>query len=241
MLQQIFFHPAGTREFKDFGFMQAHLSFKPHLPEGRRRFGPLITIDDGTLTPGATGFGLHPHRDVEVVTFLVSGQVNHVDPNVPDHDGVLEAKGIQVITAGTGIVHNEMNASTTEPMRAMQIWFEPRAKGLAPAYSRKALEAAEYTDRLQLVLSSDGTDGSLIVEQDVRLSYGQFSEVMSLTYRPSAHGRSLYVFMVEGAAEVADQALGQGDALGVTDAGDLLLNAKPGAELLIFDLPPTSN
>ncbi|MGH1481983.1 MAG: pirin family protein [Geminicoccales bacterium] len=240
MPQDMLFHPAATREFKDFGFMQAHLSFKPHLPEGRRRFGPLITIDDGTLAPGAQGFGLHPHRDVEVVTFLVSGKVSHIDPNVPAHNGTLEAKGLQVITAGTGIIHNEVNASATMPMRALQIWFEPRAKGLEPAYSRKELATEDYTDRLQLVLSPDGADGSLIVQQDVRLSHGQFSGVKFLTYPPSAPGRSLYVFVIEGTAKVAGQTLGRGDALGITHAGELSIHAESDAEILIFNLPVTA-
>lgn len=117
MQTEVVYHPAATREFKDFGFMQAHLLFKPHLEAGRRRFGALITIDDGTLAPGVQGFGLHPHRDVEVVTFMVSGEVSHVDPAVPVHNGTVKAKGLQVITAGTGILHNEVNNSRTKPMR----------------------------------------------------------------------------------------------------------------------------
>jgi len=215
MPQDILFHPADTREFKDFEFMQAHLSFKPHLPDGRNRFGPLITIDDGTLAPGAQGFGLHPHKNVEVVTFLVSGEVKHIDPNAPAHNGTLMAKGIQVITSGTGIVHNEVNNSAIVPMRALQIWFEPRAKDLPPHYARKSLDAGDYTDRLQLILSPNGDNESLIAQQDVRLIYGQFTRIETVTYRAAEPGRSLYFFMIEGVISVAGQTLTKGDGLGL--------------------------
>ncbi|WP_298855847.1 pirin family protein [uncultured Ruegeria sp.] len=237
MQTEMVYHPAATREFKDFGFMQAHLSFKPHLEEARRRFGPLITIDDGTLSPGAKGFGLHPHQDVEVVTFMVSGEVSHIDPVVPAHNGTVKAKGLQVISAGTGILHNEVNNSRTMPMRALQIWFEPQSEGLAPAYSSKELETADHTNRFQLVLSPDGAEGSLVVQQEVRLSYGKFDRFGALSFSPSGPDRSLYIFMIEGEAIVAGLALGKGDGLGLLRAGDLAIEASIGAELLIFELP----
>ncbi|MFD3191991.1 pirin family protein [Sedimentitalea sp. HM32M-2] len=240
MLQDIIFHPADTRDFKDFGFMQAHLSFKPHLPEGRKRFGPLITIDDGTQAPGSQGFGLHPHRDVEVITFLVSGEVKHIDPNVPAHSGTAAAKGVQVITAGRGIVHNEVNNSPTAPMRALKIWLAPRATGLAPHYSKMALDAADYTNRLRPILSPQGDEGTLVAQQDVRLCYGQFNRNDTLAYPATGPVRGLYLFMVEGTGTAAGHALAKGDGLGLTNAGELAIHTEPDAEFLIFDLPETS-
>ncbi len=239
MSQDIIHHPADTREFKDFGFMQAYLSFKPHLPEGRKRFGPLVTIDDGTLAPGAQGFGLHPHKDIEVITFLVSGEVQHIDPNVPTHTGTLKAKGIQVITAGSGIVHNEVNNSPTEPMRALQIWLEPRATGLPPQYSKMTLDASDYTDRLCPILSPGDEDGALVAKQDARLSYGQFTRNETVTHRAAGPGCGLYLFMIEGAVTAAGHTLAKGDGLGLTQADELIVNTEPGAEFLIFDLPKT--
>lgn len=239
MPKDILFHPADTREFKDFGFMQAHLSFKPHLPADRKRYGPLITIDDGTLAPGAQGFGLHPHKNVEVVTFLVSGEVKHIDPNVPAHNALLSAKGIQVITSGTGIVHNEVNSSDIAPMRALQIWLEPRAKGLSPNYTNKSLKAAEYTDQLQLILSPDGRDGALVAQQDVRLSYGQFRSSEIITFRGAGLAHSLYLYMIEGEVTAAHHTLSKGDGLGISHIDTLEIRTEPGAEFLIFDLPQT--
>ncbi|WP_170328165.1 pirin family protein [Ruegeria arenilitoris] len=237
MQTEMVYHPAATREFKDFGFMQAYLSFKPHLEAGRRRFGPLITIDDGTLAPGAQGFGLHPHQDVEVVTFMVDGEVSHIDPVVPVYNGTVKAKGLQVITAGTGILHNEVNNSRTMPMRALQIWFEPRSKGLAPAYSSKVLETADHTNRFQLVLSPDGAEGSLVVQQEVRLSYGKMDRHGVLSFKPHSLDRSLYILMIEGEATVAGLPLGKGDGLGLLRSRNLEITVSAEAEILIFDLP----
>ena len=236
MLDRIFVHRAETRQHKDFGFMSAYLSFKPHFSSDRQRFGSLITIDDGTLTPGAQGFGFHPHRDVEVVTFLVDGEVNHLDPNKAGHNGTLRSKGIQIITAGTGIVHNEVNHSATEPMRALQIWFEPRKSGLAPAYSKRHLEPSGYTNRLQLVLSPGGKDESLVVQQDVCLRYGLFDRRTELRFERRAPGNGVYVFVIDGEAHMAGEKLAKGDALGSVGAAALPITVEAGAELLVFDL-----
>ena len=229
-------HKSETRKFEDFGFMTAHLSFKPNLSEGRQRFGPLTTIDDGILAPDAKGFGFHPHKDVEVVTFMVEGEVSHHDPNESGHNGTLKAKGIQIITAGTGIVHNELNHSKTEPMRALQIWFEPRSKGLKPDYSKKHLEAGDYLNRLQLVLSPDGAGGSLVVQQDAWLSYARFDRTCDLALTPQDSRNGVYVFMINGTASIANEKLGKGDAFGIVAPGEVTINAEAGAEFLIFDL-----
>lgn len=238
MRQDLIFHPADSREHKDFGFMTAQLSFKPHLQTDRQRFGPLITIDDGTLAPGAQGFGLHPHKDVEVVTFLVDGSVEHIDPNVPSHNGRMSSKGIQVITAGTGIVHNEVNASSSDPMRALQIWFEPHSLGLNPDYARKQLDPGDYTDAFQLVLSPTGDKESLVAQQDVRMNYGLFTTSQTLSFQPADQGRSIYAFVINGSGEITGKRLTKGDGVGIVNTQTLSLVTQPDLELLIFDLPP---
>jgi quercetin 2,3-dioxygenase len=157
-IHQAIFFPANSRKFKDFGFMQAHLSFKPDLSEERHAFRSLITLDDTILQPGAKGFGLHSHKDVEVVTFVVRGEIKHIDPDNDGHTGTLGAKGIQVITAGTGIVHNEENAAGDE-LHALQIWFKPREKGITPSYAKKTLQTSKYTNQLACILSPTAENG----------------------------------------------------------------------------------
>lgn len=228
--------PAKTRHFEDFGFMQAYLSFKPHLPRERQHFGSLITIDDGVLQPGAQGFGLHPHKNVEVVTFMVSGEVKHIDPNDASHNGTLKSKGIQVITAGSGIIHNEENNSSTEPMRALQIWFTPRASNLPPNFSRKHLKPEQYENKLVCILSPDGVEESLIVQQDVYLNYGNFSESTTLTYQPRNNAKRTFIYIIEGAMKILGNRLEKGDGFGLNNGDELSVEISENAEFLLFEI-----
>lgn len=228
--------PASTRHFEDFGFMQAYLSFKPYFSAERQNVGSLITLDDGTLQPGATGFGLHPHKDVEVVTFMVSGEVKHIDPNDASHNGTLKSKGIQIITAGSGIVHNEENNSVSEPMRALQIWFTPRATNLSPNYNRKHLKAEHYNNKLACILSPDGCEDSLVVQQDVYLNYGNFTEPATLNYQPRLNGNQSFIYIIEGEMNVMGQQLKKGDGFCIKSNEPFSMKIIKQAEFLVFDV-----
>lgn len=231
------FFPAETRKFVDHGFMQAYLSFKPELEGKRTHFGALTTIDDGTLKPGAKGFGIHGHQDAEVVTFMVEGEVNHLDPRVPAHNGTLAAKGLQIITAGTGILHNEENYSETNSMRALQIWFTPRVQSLPPNYTRRHLEPAEYTNSLQLVLSPEGRRDSLIVQQDVFMSYGLFTHEGCISYKKYLNANACFIYLIEGGATIEQQTLHKGDGLGILEKEEFTIETSPSTELLAIDVP----
>ena len=237
MKRDTIFLPASTRKFEDFGFMQAHLCFKPDFEPERQKFGALITIDDGVLQPAAKGFGFHPHHDVEVVTFMVSGEVNHIDPNDVSHNGCLNAKGIQIITAGSGIVHNEENNSETDIMRALQIWLTPRARNLPPNFDRKHLEVGEYESNLVCVLSPDGVDGSLVVQQNAYISYGNFQDSKSLSYQPRLEGNHVFVYIIDGRMDVLGQQLVKGDGFGIRDSREFSLDISHSCEFLVFDVP----
>ncbi len=236
-LEQLLFFPAKTRKFEDFGFMQAYLSFKPELDGHRKNFGAITTIDDGTLLPGAKGFGIHGHQNVEVVTFMLEGEVNHLDPRVSAHNGSLAAKGLQVISAGTGILHNEENASETYIMRALQIWFTPRSQSLFPEYDRRHLEPQEYTNTLRLVLSPEGRENSLVIQQDVFMSYGLFTHKGREPYKKYLHANACYVYLIEGEATVEQQTLGKGDGLGVFGQEEFMIETSPSTEFLIIEVP----
>ena len=236
-LQDILYLPAKTRKFEDFGFMQAYLSFKPNLSPERQSFGALITIDDGILQPDAKGFGFHPHKDVEVVTFMVEGEVKHIDPNDASHTGTLKSKGIQIITAGSGIVHNEENNSPTQIMRALQIWFVPRERNLTPNYNRQHFDPENYQDKLVCVLSPDGIDNSLIVQQDVYLNYGNYKQAGSIRYKPKKNGNHSFIYLIEGSVTVGKQRLEKGDGLGIKNSNEFEMEIPAQSEFLIFDVP----
>ena len=239
-MHQAIFLPANSRKFKDFGFMQAYLSFKPDLSEERHSFGPLITIDDALLKPGAKGFGLHSHKDVEMVTFVVQGEVKHIDPDNIIHNGTLAAKGVQIISAGTGIIHNEENNSTEDALQALQIWFKPRENGLSPRYAKKPLKASEYTNQLNCILSPTGENESLFVQQDVFVHYCLTNTRQTLSYQPHGENRNVFIYLVEGQVVSNDKTLTKGDGYGILDCGKINLNILSGTELLLFDLGHTA-
>ena len=233
---QALFLPANSRKFKDFGFMQAYLCFKPDLAEERHSFGFLITIDDAILKPGAKGFGLHSHKDVEVVTFVVQGEVKHIDPDNPLHTGTLSAKGIQVITAGTGIVHNEENNSAHDELHALQIWFKPRENGITPSYAKKSLKAYDYTNQLTCILSPNGENDSLVVQQEAFIYYCLSDTNKTLSYGPHGESRRVFIYVIEGDVLINDKALTKGDGYGILECKNVDLNILPGTELLLFDM-----
>ena len=232
------FLPAATRKFEDFGFMQAYLSFKSNLSPERRNFGSLVTIDDAVLKPGAKGFGIHPHNDTEVVTFMVEGEVLHLDPNEEKHTGTLKAKGVQIISAGTGIMHNEENNSSEQEMKALQIWFLPREKGLKPNYSKTHLDEETYLNQLACVLSPDGRNGSLTVQQDALMLYSKTDQNQDFSYKAQGPERRLFIYMIEGEVKVGNRSLNKGDGYGLKSIGEIKFLALSGAEFLLFDLSP---
>lgn len=216
--------------------MQAHLSFKPDLSPERRNFGSLVTIDDAVLKQGAKGFGLHPHIDTEVVTFMIEGEVLHTGPNETKHTGTLKAKGVQIISAGTGIIHNEENNSSNEIMKALQIWFLPREKGLKPNYSKTHLEEDSYLNKLACVLSPDGRNASLIIQQDVFMLYSRTDKNQDFSYKTQGTERKLFIYMIEGEVNVGIQPLNKGDGYGLKSSNEISFQALTGAEFLLFDL-----
>ena len=233
---QALFLPANSRKFKDFGFMQAYLSFKPDLSEERRSFGPLITIDDAILKPGAKGFGLHSHQDVEVVTFVVQGEVKHIDPDNAMHTGTLNAKGIQIISAGTGIIHNEENNSAEDELHALQIWFKPRENGITPSYAKKSLNASDYTNQLTCILSPNGENDSLVVQQEVFIYYCLSNINKTLSYQLHRQNRRVFIYVIEGDVLINDKTLTKGDGYGIVECENVDLNILPDTELLLFDM-----
>jgi hypothetical protein len=233
---QALFLPANSRKFKDFGFMQAYLCFKPDLAEERHSFGSLVTIDDAILKPGAKGFGLHSHKDVEVVTFVVQGEVKHIDPDNPLHTGTLSAKGIQVITAGTGIVHNEENNSADDELHALQIWFKPRENGITPSYAKKSLKAYAYNNQLTCILSPNGENDSLVVQQEAFIYYCLSNTNKTLSYGPHGESRRVFIYVIEGDVLINDKVLNKGDGYGILECKNVDLNILLGTELLLFDM-----
>lgn len=191
----------------------------------------LRVINDDRVTPGA-GFGAHPHRDMEILSYVLEGALEHKDSL--GNGSVIRPGELQHMRAGSGVVHSEYNPSSTEPTHFLQIWIVPGARGLAPAYGQYRFDPEQAARGLVLLASSEGRDGSVALQQDVDLWVTRLSgeATRSFDVRP---GRSAWVHVARGSAVVNGQLLGEGDAAAVSGELITVTNGEQ-AELLVFDI-----
>jgi redox-sensitive bicupin YhaK (pirin superfamily) len=206
-------------------------SFADYYDPAHTHFRTLRVINEDRVAP-EMGFGMHPHRDMEIITYVVSGALRHSDSM--GHTSVLHAGDVQRISAGTGILHSEVNASTAEPVHFLQIWIFPDHKGAKPAYAEKSFAQAA-PGKLHLVASKTGRDGSIAINQDAGLLLGKLSPAQDATYilGPDRHA---WVQLIQGALTINGTPLQAGDAAAVSGETKLTLAATDAAEFLLFDL-----
>ena len=195
-------------------------------------FSSLRVINDDRIAAGA-GFPTHPHRDMEIVTYLLEGALEHKDSM--GNGSVIRAGEVQRLTAGTGITHSEFNASDSDPIRLLQIWIQPDQTGLTPGYEQKMFSAAEKQGRLRLVASADGRDGSVTIHQDANLHAGLLGKSDKIRHT-LAPGRRAYLQVARGEIQVNGLGLSEGDGAAITGEGEINLTTGTSAEVLLFDL-----
>ena len=225
------------RGFADHGWLKSFhsFSFAGYYDPHHMGWGNLRVINEDRIDAG-TGFGAHPHHDMEIVSYVISGELSHQDSM--GHVQTIQPGEVQRMTAGTGVVHSERNHAQGGT-HFLQIWLLPTHTGLEPGYEQKRFSDAEKTNVLQLVAAPDGAEGSVHLNADARIYASllrpQAGEVVRLE-QSFAVGRKAYVFVVQGALEVAGQRLNQGDALLVDNEQKLQFASSEAAELLVFDL-----
>jgi hypothetical protein len=192
----------------------------------------LRVLNDDRVAP-ASGFPTHPHRDMEILTWVLEGVLEHRDST--GSGGVVRRGEAQLMTAGTGITHSEMNPSETAPVHFLQIWFLPRERGLRPGYRERAFDDGELDDRLRTIVSPDGRQGSLLIHQDVSVGVARLSAGASVTHAVSG-GRG-WVQVARGDATLNSTRLDQGDGAGVEGEALLAITSPSGGEVVVFDLP----
>jgi redox-sensitive bicupin YhaK (pirin superfamily) len=223
------------RGFADHGWLQSRhsFSFAGYRDPRFMGFGPLRVINEDRVAP-AQGFGTHGHQDMEILSYVLEGQLGHRDSM--GNGSVIVPGDVQRMSAGTGVMHSEMNPSPAEPVHFLQIWIIPAERGIAPGYEQKHFDAATKRGRLALIASGDAAQGSVRIHQDAQLYAGLFDGAERATFAPRA-GRWRYVHLVRGALRVNDTALGAGDALLISEVTPLDLHDGRDAEVLLFDLP----
>jgi len=229
---------AGDRGHADHGWLESwhSFSFADYRDPSHPGFGPLRVINDDRIAPG-TGFGAHGHRDMEILTYVLDGALEHRDSM--GHRSVLRPGEVQYMNAGTGVRHSEFNASQESPLHLLQIWIEPPALGLAPAYAERHFTLADRRGRLRLLAGPEPSDEALRLHQDARVYAGLFDEDEQARLM-LATGRRAYVHLARGALTVNGVVLAGGDALKLSDTPQLELRAGSAAEVLVFDLPGAS-
>jgi redox-sensitive bicupin YhaK (pirin superfamily) len=223
------------RGYADHGWLKSYHSFSfagYHDPQ-HVQFGPLRVINEDRVVPGA-GFGTHGHRDMEIISYVLEGELAHRDST--GTSSTIRPGDVQRMSAGTGVQHSEFNASQQHPVHFLQIWILPDVTGIPPGYEEKHFAAAEKRGRLRLIASADGTAGSVRIQQDARVYAGLFDGAEQASV-DLAQGRGLYVHVARGRITANGTALEAGDALKWWDAGPLTLANGEQAELLVFDLP----
>ncbi|AGW91402.1 MULTISPECIES: pirin family protein [Cupriavidus] len=226
---------SAERGYADHGWLKSFhsFSFADYYDPQHVQFGPLRVINEDRVAPGM-GFGTHGHRDMEIISYVLEGELAHKDSM--GNGSVIRPGDVQRMSAGTGVRHSEYNHAQHDTTHFLQIWIMPDQNGIEPGYEEKHFDVADKRGKLRLVASRDGADGSVVVHQDVRLYAGLFDggEATTLALAP---GRRAYVHVARGRVTVNGKALEAGDAAKLESVGEVALSGGDNAEVLVFDLP----
>lgn len=225
---------AEERGYANHGWLESKFSFSfaEYYDPAHVHFGSLRVINDDVIQPDS-GFGMHPHRDMEILTYILDGTLRHRDSM--GHGEDIHKGEVQLMSAGSGVTHSEFNASPTHPVHLLQIWIMPSEPGLAPGYRQRAFPDEAKRGRWCLIASPDATEGSLRIHQDARVYAALLQGTETLDY-PIAASRKVYLHVARGRLEANGQTLNAGDALMYSGETQVTLTAGNNAEVLLFDL-----
>lgn len=226
------------RHHADFGWLSTywHFSFDTYYDPANVNWGALRVFNDDVIQPGQ-GFGSHPHRDMEIVTCVLEGELEHQDSQ--GNRGVVHPGEVQVMSAGTGIVHSEYNHSQEKPVHLLQLWILPRTRGMKPRWEQRQFSAEARTGKLLPVVSAGDLAGTLSIDQDAQIYVSRLKAGAQAVHQ-SRLGRKGYLFLIGGALEVNGKALAPGDQARIAEEPRLTLQAGQDSELILLDLPEAS-
>jgi quercetin 2,3-dioxygenase len=227
---------SSDRGYADHGWLKSYhsFSFADYFDPQHVEFGPLRVINEDRVAPGA-GFGTHGHRDMEIISYVLSGELAHKDST--GTASTIRPGDVQRMSAGTGVRHSEFNPSSNEGVHFLQIWILPDKAGIPPSYEEKRFAPEDKRGRLRLIASPDRADGSVLIHQDARVYAGLFDGTEQATLEVGP-GRWIYAHVARGSIEANGAKLKAGDALKLKDARELQLAHGSQAEVIVFDLPP---
>jgi len=226
---------AKERHYRDMGWLQTywHFSFDDYYDPANMNWGALRVFNDDIIQPGQ-GFGAHPHRDMEIVTYVLDGALEHQDNQ--ENRGVIHAGEVQVMSAGTGIVHAEYNHSKERPVHLLQLWITPRTKGLPPRWEQRRFTVEDRIGKLLPVVSGGNIAETLTIDQDAIIYISSLRAGQEVIHK-SRPGRKAYLFVITGSLTINGTLLAQGDQARIAEQPELTFQAKEAAELIFLDLP----
>lgn len=227
--------PAHERGHANHGWLDSHhtFSFANYVDPEHVQFSVLRVINEDRVAPGQ-GFGRHGHRDMEIFSYVLEGELAHRD--TLGHGSSIGPGQVQLMTTGSGVEHSEFNASDEAPVHFLQIWLLPRERGLEPRYQETRFDEEEKRGRLRPIITPDGRDGSLVIQQDAAI-HAALIDGEKRAELPLAAGRRGYVHVARGSLRVNGLPLGAGDGLKLEDEPRIVLEQGQDAEVLVFDLP----
>lgn len=230
------FHAADSRGDAEHGWLKSRhtFSFAEYYDPQRMGFGVLRVINDDCVQ-GGMGFGRHPHQDMEIILLPLSGDLAHKDSM--GNGSIIKNGDIQVMSAGTGITHSEMNANADKPVKFLQIWVLTRKNGIKPRYQQVTIADQAKSNDFQQILSPNADDDGVWIHQDAWFSLANFDKDTSRHYQIKKSGNGVYVFVIKGSANIDGQQLGERDGLGIWDTDGFELTATSDAQILLMDVP----
>jgi len=229
-------HKAGTRGHANHGWLNAKHSFSFanfHNPD-RIHFGTLRVLNDDIIE-GGKGFGSHPHDNMEIVTIPLRGSLQHRDNT--GRAEIIRSGDVQIMSAGTGIVHSEVNASATEEINLLQLWVFPKLRNITPRYDQKTFDISTRNNKFQVVVSPIESKESIWINQDAWFSLGNIDAGKTIEYNRNLDGNGMYIFVIEGDVTIEGENLNRRDAIGISGTDTVSFTASTDAQILVVEVP----
>ncbi|MDO9377057.1 MAG: pirin family protein [Ferruginibacter sp.] len=233
------FFPGSGRFIKDIGWLKSHFyfSFSNYYNPMRSAFGTLLAFNDDYVESGK-GFGIHPHANMEIISVLLQGKMNHIDSM--GYKTIIEEGGVQIMSAGSGLMHEEYSIGD-DTVNFLQIWIQPKLQGITPRYQQRSFPKAARRDQLKTIISNEEGMEHCWINQNARISLGYYETAQQLRYAFNPVNKCLFIFCLDGKMDVAGTPLEAKDGIGVWETDKVTLTIEPGAEFIVIETPINQN
>lgn len=223
------------RGIKDIGWLKSnfYFSFSDYCNPAKSAFGTLITFNDDYVEPGK-GFGIHPHANMEIISVLLKGKMNHID--TLGYKTVIEEGGVQIMSAGSGLRHEEYNIGE-DAVNFLQIWIEPKLQNITPRYQQRSFPKEKRKNQLKTIVSGEEGQEHCWINQNAKLSLGQFDAAQEITYNFNPVNKCLFIFCIEGKLNVDGTDINERDAIGIWETTTVPIHCHAGAHFLVIEMP----